>query len=122
MKIPYIECGEGWKCLYQPLLDLCELYGAQVLQVKEKFGGLRFYFAGPEGQRNEWLQAIVDAAEARSYHTCEDCGIYKVLHHDENGKPVFLVTTEGTWLKSLCPDCRAARESGRTIRGKKVKE
>lgn len=101
-----VECGEGWKWLYKPLMDLCELYGLTVLQVKEKFGGLRFYY---EGDRYEELMAMVDAAEARSYHTCEDCGAYEVLRH-ENGKPVFLVTTEGTWLKSLCPKCRAKRK------------
>jgi hypothetical protein len=109
----YVECGDGWKKLYQPLLDLCELYGAQVLQVKEKFGGLRFYFTGTaDTEKFEALSALVDAAEARSYKTCEDCGVYKVLRHDEDGKPVFLVTTSMTgWRRSLCPDCRAQQEA-----------
>lgn len=117
----YVECGKGWKNLYEPLIDLCKLYGAKVLQVKEKFGGLRFYFHA-NGDCFHKLQAMVDAAEARSFHTCENCGIYKVLRHDDDGKPVFLVTTEGSWLKSLCPDCRTKDEADRKAWISKLKQ
>lgn len=47
----HVECGKGWDKLIKPLFDYIESYNQnkndedkiQVLQVKEKFGGLRFY-------------------------------------------------------------------------------
>ena len=40
------------------------------LQVKEKFGGLRFYTSGGD----EYTRALIDDAEALSYSICEECG------------------------------------------------
>jgi hypothetical protein len=114
-KTPYelfaVECGEGWKHLYQPLLDLAGLYGATVLQVKEKFGGLRFYFAG--GSNYDGLQMLVDAAEMKSYHVCEDCGedgwewdptIPKTdPRYGESRSKARL--RKGGWLRTLCDPC-----------------
>jgi len=40
------------------------------LQVKEKFGGLRFYANGGD----EYTRALIDDAEALSYDICEECG------------------------------------------------
>lgn len=105
-----VECGEGWKGLYQPLLDLCKLYGIDVLQVKEKFGGLRFYVMGS----NDYdLDDIIRAVEAASYHTCEDCGENGVSGWGD-GKPIYKVTTGptkpgGYWISSLCEGCRGKR-------------
>ena len=52
-KWPYelfgIECGEGWKHLYQPIIDYIEKYNnshtdkIEIHQIKEKFGTLSFY-------------------------------------------------------------------------------
>ncbi len=39
-------------------------------QVKEKFGGLRFYTSGGD----EYTHALIDDAEALSYSICEECG------------------------------------------------
>ena len=39
-------------------------------QVKEKFGGLRFYYSGGD----DVIDGMVQLAEALSYVTCEDCG------------------------------------------------
>ena len=39
-------------------------------QVKEKFGGLRFYTNG----YNEAVSAMISMAESMSYRTCEVCG------------------------------------------------
>lgn len=101
-----VECGKGWQKLYQPLLDLAELYGAKVLQVKEKFGGLRFYFAGG-GEKHDWLRAMVDAVETVSFHTCEECGEDGQAGWDsEKNQPIYKTTTSGGWLKSLCSSCR----------------
>ena len=39
-------------------------------QVKEKFGGLRFYYNGGD----DYIRGIVDMAEEMSHVTCEECG------------------------------------------------
>ena len=99
-----IECGDGW---YNLLDDLCdsiqfhidynikntELESSQVVvkQIKEKFGGLRFYFRGG----NEYINGMVSFAEKMSYKICEHCGTNKN------------VTTEGKdWIITLCNNCR----------------
>jgi hypothetical protein len=61
-------------------------------QVKEKFGGLRFYVNG--ATEEHWH--YISFAESMSYHTCEDCGA--------PGKRY----TDG-WHKVLC-DIHAAME------------
>lgn len=112
MKTPFeaygIECHDGWKGLYQPLIDLCNLYGVEILQVKEKFGGLRFYIAG---ERAIDLDLLVDAAEAQSFHTCELCGEHGVKGWDpETRRPIFRATTSGGWRKTLCEPCREKKD------------
>lgn len=101
----HVECDKGWKGLYQPLLDLCELKGNTVLQVKEKFGGLRFYWAGSYD-----ITLLVEAAEEMSYKTCEKCGTYGVDWDKTTKQHIDKVTTgvkDGSfWIKSLCKDCR----------------
>ena len=81
-------CGDGW---YDILDSLCnqiqhhidwkqeqkEKYNrgegcAQVVavQVKEKFGGLRFYYDGGD----DMIDGMVRMAESWASHTCETCG------------------------------------------------
>ncbi len=55
------------------------------IQVKEKFGGLRFYYSGGD----DYIRGVVDMAEYMSYDTCEECGA--------PGKP-----TKGGWIRTLC--------------------
>lgn len=113
-----LECGVGWL----PLID--DLCGSlqwntdknghpqvEAVQVKEKFGTLRFYWqvAGdwkPDPKRGggrkpdeayAYIEGMVDAYESISGHTCEDCG--------ERGR---LCSTNGQssgWLRTLCPKC-----------------
>lgn len=65
-----------------------------IAQVKEKFGGLRFYvYGGTEEHRN-----FIRFAEAMSYRTCEQCGA--------PGE-----TRNTGWMKTLCD--RHHRESER---------
>ena len=56
-----------------------------VEQVKEKFGGLRFYYRGGD----EYISGLCAMAESMSYVTCEECG--------NPGKP-----SEGGWIRTLC--------------------
>ena len=61
----------------------------EATQVKEKFGGLRFYIMGG----NEKIDALISFAESMSECTCEECG-----------RPG--TQNAGGWIKTLCHDCR----------------
>ena len=95
-----IECGKGWNKLIIPILDYIDLYNSghddkiEILQIKEKFGGLRIYtsFSTPE------LDQLIDDAEEQSFKTCEYCG------STEN------VSQTTGWIKTLCSKCM--REKG----------
>lgn len=101
--IPYpfelfgVECGEGWNKLIQPLFDYIENYNQdkakdeqiKILQVKEKFGSLRFYTNFTTSELNK----MEEDAEDKSYHTCEICGSTENIGH-----------TIG-WITTLCHNC-----------------
>lgn len=84
----YIGVGDGWFKLILDLSVALEALGQDIMvtQVKEKFGGLRFYVssATPEAY------SLIDAAEALSEQTCETCG--------EPGKPMKV----SGWIAVLC--------------------
>ena len=56
-------------------------------QVKEKFGGLRFYYNGGD----DHILGIVNMAESMSYRTCEECGAPAKSNN------------EG-WIRTLCEE------------------
>jgi hypothetical protein len=71
------ECGDGWFTLIDAACELIqhdiETNGTQQFlasQVKEKFGGLRFYYRRGSG----YAAAVVDLVEFLSPHVCELCG------------------------------------------------
>jgi hypothetical protein len=109
-----IECGEGWKYLYQPLIDLCNLKGVSIFQIKEKFGGLRFYTGACDADSG--IPMLIRAVEAMSYKVCEDCGEYGVDWKD--GKTIYKTTTgrseTSRWIRSLCDPCRKAFDNKRS--------
>ena len=97
------ECGDGW---YNILDILCkqiqwhidknlkedEIEGnvqVEATPVKEKFGGLRFYYHGG----NDFINGLVWMAEGMSERTCERCGA--------PGKQ-----NNGSWITTLCESCR----------------
>ena len=61
----------------------------RAVQVKEKFGGLRFYMTGGTDE----IFDLIEKAEALSYKTCESCGAPGT---QSNSK----------WITTLCEDCR----------------
>lgn len=65
-----------------------------VVQIKEKFGGLRFYYEGGDDK----IQGMVRMAEAWADHTCEECG--------KPGK-----SRNSGWIKTLCDEHAAEREA-----------
>lgn len=88
-----VECGAGWAALYQPLIDRCKAEGAEISQVKEKFGAMRFYAAGCSAG----LRAAIVEAEQASLTVCEVCGA-----------PGVRLSIRG-WLKTLCDAHHAER-------------
>lgn len=60
-------------------------------QVKEKFGGLRFYYSGGD----DYIDGVVAMAESMSYRTCEECGAPGT-------------STEGGWIRVLCEEHKNA--------------
>lgn len=65
-----------------------------VEQIKEKFGGLRFYYQGG----NDTIDGMVRMAEAWAGNSCEECG--------NVGK-----RTQGGWVRTLCDFHIAEREA-----------
>jgi len=98
------ECGDGWYNLIDALCGSLQWdtdknnYNGRypqikAVQVKEKYGSLRFYTAGA----TDYQQGMVDFAETMSETTCELCG--------QPGK----VYDEG-WVYTRCEKC--AKEQG----------
>lgn len=72
----------------EPLVADAELKSGrpfEVLQVKEKFAGLRFY----TNQHSDAIAERIEAAALESYHTCEVCG--------QPG-----MQQEGAWIRTRC--------------------
>lgn len=91
--------GEGWQGLVDPLITICEENGGTVVQVKEKFGGLRFYYDPPKGGWGTPFWVVfgyaVRWAEFMSYRTCEVTGTPgKLRSLSTEGKP--------KWHRTLC--------------------
>jgi hypothetical protein len=67
--------------------DFDEEHQVVAAQVKEKFGGLRFYIDGGD----DWVYGAISMAESMSYRTCEVCGAPGV--------------TRGTgWIRTTCDE------------------
>lgn len=96
---PEISCNDGWYNIIEQLCRQIDWYlsepanftnkstPAQVVvsQVKEKFGGLRFYYAGGD----DYIYGLVAMAEGIASCTCETCGA-----------PGKLLRTG--WIRVLC--------------------
>ena len=92
----WIQCGPGW----YPILVRLEARlreidpDYQVHQIKEKYGTLRFYWAG----NYDAGDPVVDEAEAEAARTCEVCG--------NPGR----LRARSYWLRTVCDTC--ARSQG----------
>lgn len=62
-------------------------------QIKEKFGGLRFYYSGGDAAIN----GMVSMAESWAAHSCETCGAPGERR-------------DGGWIKTLCDHHEAERQ------------
>jgi hypothetical protein len=86
-------CGQiqhhvNWKNKFGPVVPQ-----VTVAQIKEKFGGLRFYYDGGD----DYVSGLVSMAEAWATSSCETCGA--------PGKK-----REGGWIKTLCDHHEAERQ------------
>jgi len=79
--------GNGWSELLDRVYEN-KPTDAAITQVKEKFGGLRIYFA----PHSELFSYFLDQIENESYTICEECG--------KSGK-----LREIGWMKTLCDIC-----------------
>lgn len=89
--------GPGWHGLVQEAFVKLPP-GHIIVQVKEKFGGLRIYFEIPQkpyqhGEGASEYEALLNDLEMRSLKTCEECG--------KPGKP-----GGSGWIKTYCEECR----------------
>jgi hypothetical protein len=66
----------------------------EVQQIKEKFGGLRFYYAGGDAH----ISGMVDMAESWAGHSCETCG--------NKGE-----RRSGGWMRTLCDTHEAEHQT-----------
>jgi hypothetical protein len=99
------EHGDGW---YDIIDSLCaniqnhidwqhkqgnEIAQVVAVQVKEKFGTLRFYYEGGD----DYISGLVSMAESWSAVACEECGAPGTQN-------------DGGWIKTLCETHRRERE------------
>ena len=94
----YPTCEEGWRDLLERACErieaaLVEGGAFRVLQIKEKFGTLRFYWSGDlsDAAKAKVKEAIA-LATARSTCTCEICGAEGWLHN------------RGGWFATACAE------------------
>lgn len=101
-----IECNSGWNGVIEELLSKIESHLAehpslmqgeeytrfQIDQIKEKFGGLRFYVSGGD----EHIHKLIDETEDLSTKTCEKCGA---------GDSKIMVRKGHFWLYNRCEEC-----------------
>lgn len=81
-------CGDGWYDLLDVVSELMSKTSDQItaVQVKEKFGSLRFY----HHPVNDYSLAVEIAAELLSTRICEVCSAPAVRHSEEG------------WISTLC--------------------
>lgn len=102
-RIPYqpfdYEIDNGWKDLVLKLIEDLKAIGwnGEIAQIKEKFGGLRFYI----GEGTIEMFKLIDKAECKSYSICIRCGQPGVLRGTSWPTPLCDVCGEG---KPICDE------------------
>jgi hypothetical protein len=92
-----IECGDGWFDLLDELLyKIDKVATVTIVQIKEKFGTLRFYYhvcSTTPGDTMNYIRRTVNKAEQSSGWICETCGDIGELRK-----------TNG-WWRCICEKC-----------------
>jgi hypothetical protein len=106
------QCSDGWfDIIYNLCKKIKELDPDGVVvatTVKEKFGGLRFYWSSRGGKDRQQpnfkaIQDVVGIAEDLSYKTCEVCG-----------KP-GRISQLNYWWSTLCEEHERERKEGKKV-------
>lgn len=87
-----MQSHTNWKRQSEPFASMTdeefdEIHQPVAAQVKEKFGGLRFYVDNAD----DHIRGVIDMAESMSLRICEVCG--------SPGK-----RRPGGWIRTLCDD------------------
>lgn len=108
------EVGPGWRPLLESLDELFEdklhdfadIKDIEVLQVKEKFGGLRVYLNHPRlpKEMSDKLHSYIMMAERMSFRMCEECGNPNVETRNQ-------LEAQLGWRKTLCENHHAQRDA-----------
>ena len=92
------EVGDGWYNLLRNLslelyeaLDKEEIEDISILQIKEKFGTLRYYASCTSNKAEDIIQKYEDL----SGDTCEDCGNVGDIAKQSGG-----------WVRTICKSCK----------------
>ncbi len=115
----FFECGDGWCDLIESVLSTIKrhvnscneqlawsksrglriedkpMMWPEIVQVKEKFGGLRIY----ADNTDPYVSGIIALAEAMSFHICEACG-------NRGGR-----SSRKYYISTLCASCDQKRDS-----------
>jgi hypothetical protein len=86
-------CPEGWVDIVWRLSEQLEPLGVECDQVKEKFGGLRFYTSGTEDPNDKRIDDLIRQAEHEAERTCDICG-----------NPGKLGMFTKFYVRALCPE------------------
>jgi hypothetical protein len=102
-----LSVGQGW---YDIVDEVDKAITAlfpdyEVHQIKQKFGGLRYYCSK---SGNERVQEIIRAAEAKAALTCENCGN---PGHDQPTGDGY-----GFYVRTLCDPCELKYQERRLKR------
>ena len=87
------ECHDGWFKLIDDLSAKLSKFDIVASQVKEKFGGLRFYIGPCKIEDSDEVFGYIGEAEDLSLKTCEICGNEGELQDQTH------------WLKVRCENC-----------------
>ena len=98
-----ITCGDGWYTLIDTMCGNIQNHVEHVnrskpeeahivceaTQVKEKWGGLRFYVQ----ESDDFIKGIINLAESMSYTICSKCGS-RAINKKNRG-----------WIYTICDNC-----------------
>lgn len=108
--------GDGWfniiNNLCSEIMSYCAVNNKRVpefSQIKEELGALAVNI--DYGDNIIW--DLIKIAQGESEMVCEYCGVFG---SEAN------ITTEGTWLKTLCAICRNKNEEDKERKSKEMKE
>ena len=106
-----LMCGDGWFDLIDSLCNytykMCKNNDwkvPEVVEVKEKYGTLRFYTLGIDGNAFDTIEGAIRFAEFQSGTICEDCG--------RKGK----LRSNIPWWRTLCDPCLAKWKKEKKIK------